>query len=164
MAKKIYIAPETVIGWSDAGGDYALDLGTTGGAADAVRVGARADLGSGSRSEWYEWRIKIDGFDTAPVVGETVDVYLATSDGTVEDGEVGVANADGVTAALKNLHYIGSATVQTTTAADNLQASGVCRIASRYVSPVIHNNTADKLLSSSDDHWFWLTPCPPELQ
>lgn len=164
MANKIYVNPETAFSWSDAGADLVLDLGTSGGAADGVCVGARKDLGAAARAEYYEWRIKIDGFDTAPVVGESIDIYLATSDGTVEDGEVGVASADGTTAALKNCHFIGSVIVQTTTAGDNLQASGICRVVSRYVSPVVHNNTADKLLSTSDDHWFWLTPCPAEVQ
>lgn len=164
MANKVYIAPETAISWSDAGADLVLDLGTSGGDADGVRVGAQKDLGATVRSEWYEWRIKLDGFDTAPVVGEAIDIYLSTSDGAVEDGDVGAISADGTTAALKNCKLIGHVIVQTTTAGDDLHASGICRIVARYVCPVIHNNTADKLLSTSDDHWFWLTPIPPELQ
>ncbi len=164
MANKIYVNPEATISWSDAAADLVLDLGATGGAADGVRVGAQKDLGAAARSEWYEWRIKLDGFDTAPVVGETIDIYLSTSDGTIEDGDVGTTSADATTAALKNCRFIGSVVVQTTTAGDDLHASGICRIVARYVCPVIHNNTADKLLSTGDDHWFWLTPIPPELQ
>jgi hypothetical protein len=32
------------------------------------------------------------------------------------------------------------------------------------VSPVVHNNTADALLSTSDAHKVTLTPIPPEVQ
>ena len=60
--------------------------------------------------------------------------------------------------------YLGSASVQTTTAADNLIISGLVNIPFRYVSPVVHNNTADALLGTSDAHKFILTPVPPEVQ
>lgn len=162
MPNKVYIAPETALTWTDTGGDYTMDLGSL--AAAAVRVGARGDLGAASRSEMYEWRVVIDGFATAPVVGESVDVYLSTSDGTNEDGDVGTADAAGATADLPNLQYLGQAVVQTTTAGDQLIASGLCRIGARYVSPVVHNNTADALNGTSDAHKFILTPIPPEIQ
>lgn len=162
MPNKIYIAPETALTWTDTGGDYTLDLGSL--AADGVRVGARGDLGSASRASDYEWRVVIDGFATAPVVGEHVDIYLSTSDGTNEDGDVGTADAAGTTNQLNNLKYLGQAVVQSTTAGDQLIASGYCNIDARYVSPVIHNNTADALNGTSDAHKFILTPVPPEVQ
>jgi len=162
MANKLYVQQETAIEWTDSGGDYALDLGSL--AADAVRVGARADLGAAPRAFQYEWRIVIDGFDTAPVVGEGVNIFLSTSDGTYEDGDVGTADAAGTKVSLSNLLFIGSAIVQTTTAADKLQASGLVNIAARYVSPVVWNGTADALLGTADAHKFYLTPMPLELQ
>ena len=162
MANKVYIAEETAKTWTDTGGDYALDLGSL--AADGVRVGAQGDLGAAPRADQYMFKFVVDGFDTAPVVGETVDLYIATSDGNYVDGDVGTADAAGFTADLPNLMYLGSASVQTTTAADNLIISGVCQIAQRYVSPVIHNNTADALLGTSDSHKFILTPVPAEVQ
>lgn len=162
MPNKIYIAPETAHTWTDTGGDDTLDLG--GLAADAVRVGDQWDMGASSRADWFEWRLIIDGFDTAPVVGETVDVYLAFSDGTNHDGDIGVTDGAGTTVSLPNLLSLGLASVQTTTAGDELITSGIVQIVSRYVSPVIHNNTADALLSTSDAHKFFLTPIPPEVQ
>ena len=162
MANKVYINEETAKTWTDTGGDYTIDLGSL--AADAVRVGAQGDLGAAPRSDQYSWKLVIDGFDTAPVVGETVDLYLAFSDGIYVDGDVGTSDAAGSTNDLANLLFIGAASVQTTTAADNLIISGVCQIAQRYVSPVIHNNTADALLGTSDSHKFILTPVPPEVQ
>lgn len=158
MPNKIYVAAETALTWTDSGGDYAMTLASL--AADGVRVGAQHDSGSGSRSRLYEWRFVVDGFSTAPVVGETVDVYVATSDGTYVDGNVGTSDAAGSTVALLNLLFLGSATVQTTTTTDDLVISGQVEIAAQYISPVIHNNTADALSGGR----FILTPVPDEIQ
>ncbi len=166
MANKIYMQAETPIIFADAAHaseDYVITLSAL--AADGVRVSAQGDLSDVPRSEWYNWRLFIDGFNTAPVVGETVDVYLATSDSSgagTEDGDVGIADAAGSTVQLPNLLYLGSATVQTTTTTDELMVSGTVRITARYVSVVVHNNTADALETST--HSFTLTPVPPEVQ
>jgi len=162
MPNKVYIAAGTPITWKDTGGSAIMDLG--GLAAAGVRVGAQHDLGSGSRSEWYEWRAVIDGFDSAPVPGEHVDFYIATSDGTLHDGDIGTADAAGAVDDLPNFKRLGIVTVQTVTEADELVASGIVRIVARYVSPVVHNNTVDDLLSTADVHQFILTPIPPEIQ
>ena len=158
MPNKIYLAPETAQTWTDSGGDYTLTLASL--AADGVRVGAQHDLGSASRSRLYAWRFVVDGFGTAPVVGETVDVYVATSDGTYVDGNVGTSDAAGSTVALPNLLFLGSATVQTTSTTDDLVISGQVELSHQYVSPVIHNNTADALSGGR----FILTPVPDEIQ
>ena len=162
MANKVYVVRETPIVWSDTAGDLAMTLNNL--AADAGRVGAQKDFGAGSTSEWYEWRLTVQ-FETAPVVGEAVDIYLSTSDGTEEDGQEGEANAAlGSTNSLKNMHFIGSMVVTSTDAAHDMTASGICRIAARYASPVIHNNTADNLKATNDTGEFTLTPIPPEVQ
>ena len=167
MANKLYIAPETAITWLNTGGTEILDLG--GLEANAGRVGEQRDLGAASRSSIYEWTLKIDGFDTAPVVGETVDLWFAQSDGTVADG-AGVTFQDGADSALgsvdilSNLQFAGSVVVRSTTAADDIVARGVVALTSRYVCPVVHNNTSDVLLSTADAHQVILTPIPGEIQ
>ena len=162
MANKIYINEETSKTWTDTAGDYTMDLGSL--AADAVRVGQQGDLGAAPRADMYAWKLVIDGFDTAPVVGETVDLYLSFSDGVNVDGQVGTSDAAGSTVQLPNLLFLGAASVQTATASDELIISGTCQITQRYVSPVIHNNTADALLGTGDGHKFILTPVPAEVQ
>jgi hypothetical protein len=164
MPNKVYINPEATRTWSDAGtaSDETMDLG--GLAADAARLGDRWDTGAGARAEWYEWRLIIDGFNTSPVVGESVDAYLAFSDGTNANGNVGITDGSLNIEVLPNLQYLGSAVVQSTSVAQSLITSGVVRIASRYVSPVVHNNTVDALNSTSDSHKFILTPIPYEVQ
>jgi hypothetical protein len=162
MANKIYVARETPIVWSDTTGDLAMTLNNL--AASAGRVGAQKDFGAGSTAEWYEWRLTVQ-FETAPVVGETVEVYLSTTDGTEEDGQVGTTNAALSSAnRRKNLRLIGILTVTSTSADVDMTASGVCRISTRYVSPVIYNGTADNLQATNDTGEFTLTPIPSEIQ
>ncbi len=163
MANKVFVNPETKIVWA-VGGTPDLDLGAL--AADGVRVGQQTDRGASARSAWFYWEMFIDGFDTAPVVGERVEIYLAMAheSASVVTGTVGVADAAGVTVALPNLLHLGGAAVQTTTAGDNLVVSGEIYVTARYLSVVVHNNTADALLGTADAHLFTLTPMPPELQ
>lgn len=169
MPNKIYQANESAIEWTDSGGDEALDLG--GLAADAGRVGEFHDFGASSRSRLYAWMLVIDGFDTAPVPGEQIDVYWAESaeaSTATTSGPVAYnASADAAlsdTSLLRNLRYLGSANIHSTTAGDDVIAEGLLEVNHRYGAPVIHNNSADALLSTSDSHRFIITPIPPEVQ
>lgn len=161
MTNLIHILDGTPVVWA-VGGTPDLDLG--GLAANAVRVGEQVDLGSGSRPKEYAWSFRCDGFDSAPVVGEIINIYLAYMQGTNIDGDVGSADAAGVVVALPQLDHIGSVTVQTTTASNPLITSGEITIKHRYVSVVIHNVTADALLGAADAHTFTLTPVPDQVQ
>jgi hypothetical protein len=165
MPSKAYVDPETAITWTDTGGDAAFDLG--GLASKSVRVGAQYTLPAAPRSYLYLYKIIVDGFDTAPVVGQAVHFYLAqstTASAAEQDGDVGTSDAAGSVDDLPNLTPLRSAIVQTTTAADELITSGVIEIFQRYVSPVCYNATDDALLSTSDSHQFILTPIPIEGQ
>ena len=167
MANEVYQKHGTAITWTDSGGDEELDIG--GLAADGTLGGSyydRGDLSTTPAPDEFEWVMTIDGFDTAPVVGETVDLYFAQgSSTTVFDGQVTSNPTDTVDTAtgpttdmLKNMMYAGSCVVHSTTAADELIARGVVRFTSRYFFPVVHNNTADALLSTADAHTVVLTP------
>ena len=166
MANKVYQNAESAVTWTDSGGDEDLDLG--GLSAGSGRVGSYLDRTASARPSEYEWRLKIDGFDASPTVGETINVYLAQSDGTLHDGPVGFNDtADAALAStniLRNLRFVGQCVVRSTTAGDDLVASGRVKLTSRYVIPVIHNNTSVALLSTSDSHQLVLTPVPPEIQ
>jgi len=161
MANKQYVARETAIVWSDTAGDKVMTLNNL--AAGAVRIGTQNDFGAGSTAEWYSWRFTCQ-FATAPVVGERIEIFLATSDGTEEDGQLGAADAAGDTNSIKNMNHIGGLTVTSTDADHDMTASGICRIPTRYVSPCIYNATADNLKATNDTSEFTLTPIPPELQ
>lgn len=161
MTSKIKVARETPIVWGDSGRDLVMTLNNL--AAAAVRIGAQKDFGEGSTSEWYTWRLTVQ-FETAPVVGEVVLIYLSWSDGTEEDGQLGVADAAGDVNSVGNMKMVGSLKVTSTDTAHDMTASGICRIPTRYVSPCIHNNTADNLKASANVSEFTLTPIPSESQ
>jgi len=168
MANKVLIQVETTISWKVSGGDEVIDLGSTNGAADGVEVGAYHDWGVAPRSGWYMWFMDIDGFDTAPVIGESVDLHVTVSEDetlfTGPEAPGDTSRGAGNTDRLKNLWFLDSAIVWSTTASDNLTVSGIAFIPQRFFAPVVHNNTADKLLSTADAHEIRFIPIPNEIQ
>lgn len=158
----------TAIVWANTGADEVLDLGTANGNADAVCVGAYHDWGAAPRANEYKLRIFIDGFDTAPVVGEQVLVYISESDATSNfsgpESPSDTTSGAGNTNRLPNMQGPFPATVHSTTAADNLVATYRFESSYRYFAPVVHNNTADKLLSTSDAHTITVTPLYPNVE
>ncbi|MFQ5471185.1 MAG: hypothetical protein ACE5EH_12955 [Gammaproteobacteria bacterium] len=171
MPNKVYINPETPRTWSDAGttSDELMDLG--GLVADGVVCGSFWDRGVAPFAEDFDVELFIDGFNTAPVVGETILLYFTESDGTTGfDGRpttdpTDTAEGTVTTDQIKNLGVPAViVSVVSTTAGDNLQARAKIKLTKRYVAPVVHNNTADALLSTSDAHMVTLTPIPPEIQ
>ena len=161
MPSKILIARETPTTWKDSGGDLVMTLNNL--AAGAVRIGAQLNLGAGSTPREFTWRLTTP-FETAPVVGETVLVYLATSDGTNEDGQLGTADAAGDVNSIRNMIQIGAFKVTSTDAAHDMTKSGICVITTQYVSPAIYNKTADNFKATANAATFTLTPNPPESQ
>ena len=169
MANKIYVNPETIIEWLNASGDLDMDLG--GLAADAVQMGAFHDQGVGAHAHLWGFEFLVDGFDTAPVVGETVLLYISQSiattnfDGNPTTDPTPTAEGTMTVAQITNLNIpIGIAKVYSTTAADELKITGEVLITSRYFSPVVHNNTADALLGTADAHSLKMWPLPDEVQ
>lgn len=161
MANKVYVARGTPVVFQDSGGDAVITLANL--AAGGARVSARYDLGAGSTPQDWQFRATFR-HETNPVFGEAVDLYVAESDGTLEDGDVGVADAAVLTPVLPNLHPAGSVLVQIQTANTDHRASRVHRIASRYFSLVVHNNTADALKNTANVNTITATPIPPEIQ
>ena len=170
MPNKIYLNKESGRTWSDAvtAEDELMDMG--GLAASSIACGSYHDLGANARSRWYEWKLHIDGFDAAPAVGETINVYIMQSDdGTNFDGPPTTAPTDTVegtvgSGQLVNLKYAGSVVVTSTTATDKAVARGIIEISGRYIAPVVQNKTGVALLGTSDAHVFTLTPIPDEVQ
>ncbi len=170
MANKVYINEETSTEWLNTGGDLDMDLG--GLTSGSLQMGAYLDLGAAPRSVDYRFELLIDGFDsgTPPVVGQAVDLYFSQSEATTNfDGNPTIdptAVAEGtITAAqAENCLFAGSAIVYSTDDTDELKITGVVRLVSRYVSPVVHNNTDDTLEGTGDAHSLKLTPIPSEIQ
>ena len=130
MANKLYGASETAITFTDSGGDYTFTLANLG--FGAGRISARADKGAGSQATLFKVR-GIFQFETAPTVGETVDIYISESDGTNADGDVGTSDAAlSDEDVLKNLKFVGSVSAENAAAAETFEASFVANIYERY--------------------------------
>lgn len=166
MANLIYVNEEAQVVWADSGADLVLTfkgLTTLSG-----RQGATKDFGVAARSGWYAWRLMVH-FDTAtpPIVGETVEAYAKTSDGTNWDnddgeGDIAVSHID----KLKNLMFLGNVVVDEAAADVPMSAGGIVLLGATEFAPVIWNATVDTLDDDTapTNSRFILTPLPDEIQ
>ena len=161
MPSKLYQEIETAVSFSSAG-DVVFSAASV--AFGAGRKSAQWDTGVTPQARRYAWRCKTK-FQATPVVGETIDFYMATSDGTIIDGGVTAGDAAFTDEdALGNLLYIGSVKVDTT-GTDTVQTSKTFTMHSRYGVLVMWNATAAETLSATNgDHDFIITPIPMETQ
>jgi hypothetical protein len=159
---KIYRSVGTAVRFKDTDATYTITLNnlaaTTGG-----RVSDVWDRGDAHLPVRYRWRACIQ-FETAPVVGEYVEIYKFASDGTAADGVVGASDAALTAAQASNGKLMGIVKVQTTDAAVNFIASGITEIWDRYVSVGMLNKTADNLKATNDTSWIELTPMIDEIE
>jgi hypothetical protein len=166
VASKVYVAPETAITFLASAGTVVFT--PTSLADQNGRISARHDRGSGSRAAWYEWRSWCKA-DVTPTVGKAVVVALSTSDGTIQDGAFGTADAAVSSTSslarnkLSNLRPLG-AMLADGDAGNLLNASGIIYVPSRHVSVYWFNDLGQALSGTAGDHGFSLTPMPEELQ
>lgn len=166
MASKLYDAyDETSLVFADSaqspnGGDLTLSAL----AAGAGRISDEFDRGANSKPADYVWRATFQ-MATAGVIGQSLNIYLVTSDGTNADGEEGTVDAAlSAEDKLLNMTPIGAVKVDTTSTNTDITASGVFKIKSRYFSIVVFNNTDDALKTDTAVHSVTVTPRPPENQ
>ncbi len=162
MTNKIYTASETAITFKESGGDAVITLINMG--YGVGRISAQYDRGVGSKPMRYSWK-GVFQFETAPVVGELVELYLAQSDGTKVDGTVGTSDAALTGDKRRNLDLIGVVVVDTTSTATDIVASGICYIWQRYFSVGVWNGSAgDNLENTANANYITFTPIPDEVQ
>ncbi len=157
------------IAWADSGADLAITL--KGLASGTGRQGAQKDFGVAVVDTRFMWLAQVQ-FDsaTAPVVGETVDIYLKTApDGDNYDNDDGNGTDIAVSAEdkLRNLWYLGSIVVDEAVVDVPMQASGgPIEISAEKVAPVFWNATADTLDDdvSTTDLKFILIPVTLEIE
>lgn len=162
MANKVYIAPETAITFKETGGTEPFTpkniTGPNG------RISDQYDLGSGSHAYLFEWRMKTKFTATQTGGTSLIEVYLATSDGTIIDGNLSTTDASLTDVDnLLNLHYLDTLVSDEATGTPTFNKSGRCEILARYVSIVWWILTGSTT-NTAGDHEFILTPVPPELQ
>lgn len=163
MPNKVYRAVEAAITFRDSGGDVVLGLQNL--AFGAGRISARYDRGAGSLAQLHEVRAVVQ-FETAPALGEAVEIYLFQSDGTYMDGTLGTADAAMGSDKRKNGMLIGAVIADTTSATTDIVASFQnVPISSRYYSIGVWNASAgDNLENTANASRVIVTPMPPEIQ
>lgn len=162
MANKIYVAQETSLTFKDSGGDVVITLNNL--ATQVARISVQKDRGAGSIAREHTIRGVFE-WETQPVVGQGVDLYLSTSDGTDPDGQEGVSDADiGALGSLNNMTFIGRVLVTTATVDHQMTATFHILISTRYYSLVAYNNSDDNLQATANTSWIVSTPVPDEIQ
>ena len=139
------ISRGTAIIWGEAGASGVTHTLTVDALANgAARMGAYADLGA-SHAEEYEVYLYVET-GTAPTAGNTVDVYLVTTNDTSNwPGKVtGSDAAYTLGTADANLRQAGMPVVSLIATNDGntvlKQAPVIWRPRGRYVTPIIDNN------------------------
>jgi hypothetical protein len=132
-------------------------------AAGVGRVSDVVDRGAGDKPVLHLWIGKFQ-FETAPVIGEAVEVWLFESDGTLVDGTVGAIDAALTAGQKSNGKLIGMVLVQATGTDTDSIASGVCEIWARYYSIGVMNTTADNLAAHNDVSSVTLYPMAYDVQ
>lgn len=161
MATKIYQHDESAITWRNTGGTELFTPTSLG--SNAGRQGAYHDLGTAARSRRFLWRAWLKPGSTR-VVGEIVNVYLLTGDGTHYDNDDGTGDA-AVSALdkLRNADPIGRIQIDENAAVE-MGKGGDIDVVDRYCAPVFWNQSANALSSTAGDFGFDLVPVPDEQQ
>ena len=122
------------------------------------------DRGDAPQAEDYEWRAKVM-LVAGGGLGQTIDFYMATSDGAITDGDVTAGNVAFTDSdALPNMLWMGSVVVDNT-AGTTINASGVFSMTGQLGVLVLWNNTtAETLAAGVGDHEVIVTPVYPEVQ
>jgi hypothetical protein len=128
------------------------------------RISARADLGAGAHAALWELRCRFS-FTGTNVVGSALEVYLATSDGTNPDAEVGTADAALTADQRRALLFVGLLPVYQTASNTTMTVSfRNLYLPQRYVSAAMWNATGLPTETSTTKHRCVLTPMTPEMQ
>ena len=160
--QKILALPEAAVTFKHSDATYTLQLD---GLANGVgRISKQWDRGTGAKPVMYRVRCSF-AFEATHtvVVGTTVPVYIATSDGTNIDGTVGAIDAALTAVQCNNLVMIGQVIVDVVAKDTKITATFDLMIYDRYVSVGVMNNTADHM-ADGDLCTISFTPYTDEIQ
>ena len=123
------------------------------------------DRGASPQSADYSWRAKTKL--ASGTIDEVLELYMATSDGTIVDGTISPGDANLPSSnvdALKNMLYMGKLIVDKT-GSISIQSSGNFTMTERYGVLVFWNaTTASTLTATASDHAIIIKPVYPEAQ
>jgi hypothetical protein len=160
--QKIYETPGTTATFRGNGGTITLTPQSEG--AGKGRVSNPWDRGAGAQPARYKWRMRTRWVAT-PASGDSLRIYLVTSDGANPDGTLSSSDAEltSETPLANNCQFIGAIV---SAGVDQVEvSSGVCLIHDRYVQVAVWNGSATKALSNTEsDHIVTLIPIPDDVQ
>jgi hypothetical protein len=163
-ANKIYVAPEAVLVFGDAGQvGLSAQLTLTNLLAGTGRMSTLLDRGATAHSAWYKWRCRASLTGTNSV-GQSLEIYLGTSDGTNPDGQLSTTDGALTTEKRRNLLLLGVLVVDQTTTDTIMAASGLVYVVDRFLAVGVWNGTSLPLTTSPTAHRCTLTPWPQEVQ
>lgn len=165
MASKLYNAVETSVVFKSSGGDVVLTFAST--ADQALAHSAQYDRGTGSKPGLYRWFLRAEASGTQ-TAGRQLRIYLIQAkDATDVPGRIPTTDGEVASASnrVRNLGSpIGVGNSDSTTSTDEIIASGICFIYSRYVSVGIFNDLGQALNASETGQYFEIAAIPPESQ
>ena len=159
-----YVHPGAAITFQDSGGSVTWT--TNGIATTAGRISARADL-TNPHSPWYTLTCTFR-MNVAGTVGQRVEYYLAWSNGTHPDAELGTADAaitnTNAPNNILNMKPALTVIVDKTTANTDITGSALVNIPTQYVQVVLINQMTIQMQVSPNVNICSLTPAPLEQQ
>lgn len=160
MANEVLVKQGTSVVWTSAGGNKVITLTSL--ANGAGREGAYNDFGATFPARVHV-QVKLD-FNVAPTVGNTVDIYFASSlDGSTFDGEVtGADAAYDDENSMRRLMFVGSLVCTADT--DPQYQSWVFFLPSRYGTFIVSNQSGQALTATGTDQVLTATPLIDEVQ
>jgi hypothetical protein len=163
VTSKQYVTIESSLLFADAAQTPAATWTLSALGAGVGRISARYDRGAGAHAQDYKWRCWCQLTGTN-VIGETVEWYLSSSDGTNPDGQIGTADAALVTGKRNNLIALGVLVVDQVTTNTTMTVSGTVRVPDRYVSLGVWDASSLPFKTDTAVHGCTLTPVPSEQQ
>lgn len=160
---KVRNNPGTPLTFTDTGatgGTFALSGTATG----TGKYSARYDKGTGPQAFQWCWRCWAQLTGGSPVPGDVIEWYLATSDNTRTDGELGATAATLTTDKRRNLTLLGVLIVDQTAADTTMTASGCLEIPWRYFQLGMWNATSLNLRTGTTFHGCAMTPMQLEIE
>ena len=161
---KILVAKGTPLLFADSAQTEDVTMTLSALASGAGRCSARYQKTGGNvKSNRWEMRPHIQLTGTN-VVGETVEFYVATSDGTSAQGTVATTDAALATDKRKNLTFAGVLVVDQTTTNTTMITSFPVVIEEAYFSVCVWNGSTLPLKTDTAIHGIVMTPMDVEVQ
>lgn len=161
MTQELFANEGTHITWGDSGHTHAMTLLSlltlTG------RQGVTHDFTTAAHVAEF-WSLITVEFDTAPVLGEVVELWWKISDGTRwtnDDGEGDIALSS--TDKLTNCIFGGVVGVDEAALDIAMSAPRFVYLPYTEIAPIVFNRTVDSLRNTAA-HSVRLIPIPPQLQ